>query len=110
MAIVSPMAANTAETMRWIWALVSGRSLRRGGMRVRGHHRCVSSGRPCGRGCSRCVAHLLQGALSAMAAQRGRSAALLSDGYEAYAAYGAQRPDEVDHALCWSHTRQTTRV
>ena len=31
---------------------------------------------------------------------------LLSDGYEAYAAYAAQRPDEVTHALCWSHTRR----
>ena len=32
---------------------------------------------------------------------------LLSDGYEAYAAYAAQRPDEVTHALCWAHTRRT---
>ena len=31
---------------------------------------------------------------------------LLSDGYEAYAAYAAQRPGEVTHALCWSHTRR----
>ena len=32
---------------------------------------------------------------------------LLSDGYDAYAAYAAQRPEEVTHALCWSHTRRT---
>ena len=32
---------------------------------------------------------------------------LLSDGYEAYAAYAAQRPGDVTHALCWSHTRRT---
>ena len=31
---------------------------------------------------------------------------LLSDGYEAYAAYAGQRPGEVTHALCWSHTRR----
>ena len=31
---------------------------------------------------------------------------LLSDGYEAYAAYAAQRPTQVTHALCWSHTRR----
>ena len=31
---------------------------------------------------------------------------LLSDGYEAYAAYAGQRPSEVTHALCWSHTRR----
>ena len=31
---------------------------------------------------------------------------LLSDGYEAYAAYAAQRPAQVTHALCWSHTRR----
>ena len=31
---------------------------------------------------------------------------LLSDGYEAYAAYAAQRPGEVTHALFWSHTRR----
>ena len=31
---------------------------------------------------------------------------LLSDGYEAYAAYAAQRPAEVTHALCWAHTRR----
>ena len=31
---------------------------------------------------------------------------LLSDGYEAYATYAGQRPDEVTHALCWSHTRR----
>ena len=32
---------------------------------------------------------------------------LLSDGYDGYSAYAAQRPDEVTHALCWSHTRRT---
>ena len=31
---------------------------------------------------------------------------LLSDGYEAYAAYAAQRPGKVTHAQCWSHTRR----
>ena len=31
---------------------------------------------------------------------------LLSDGYEAYATYAGQRPGEVTHALCWSHTRR----
>ena len=31
---------------------------------------------------------------------------LLRDGYEAYAAYTAQPPGEVTHALCWSHTRR----
>ena len=31
---------------------------------------------------------------------------LLSDGYEAYAAYAGQRPGEVTHAQCWSHTRR----
>ena len=31
---------------------------------------------------------------------------LLSDGYDGYSAYAAQRPDEVTHALCWSHTRR----
>ncbi len=31
---------------------------------------------------------------------------LLSDGYEAYAAYAAQRPAQVTHALCWAHTRR----
>ena len=35
-----------------------------------------------------------------------RGGTLLSDGYEAYAAYAAQRPGEVTHALCWSHTRR----
>ena len=28
---------------------------------------------------------------------------LLSDGYEAYAAYATQRPGEVIHALCWRY-------
>ena len=32
---------------------------------------------------------------------------LLSDGYDGYSAYAAQRPGEVTHALCWSHTRRT---
>ena len=31
---------------------------------------------------------------------------LLSDGYDGYSAYAAQRPGEVTHALCWSHTRR----
>ena len=31
---------------------------------------------------------------------------LLSDGYEAYAAYAGQRPGEVTHAQCWRHTRR----
>ena len=31
---------------------------------------------------------------------------LLSDGYEAYVTYAGQRPGEVTHALCWSHTRR----
>ena len=31
---------------------------------------------------------------------------LLSDGYEAYASYAAQRSGEVTHALCWAHTRR----
>ena len=31
---------------------------------------------------------------------------LLTDGYEAYAAYAGQRPGEVTHAQCWSHTRR----
>ena len=32
---------------------------------------------------------------------------LLSDGYDGYSAYAAQRLREVTHALCWSHTRRT---
>ena len=32
---------------------------------------------------------------------------LLSDGDDGYCAYAAQRPGEVTHALCWSHTRRT---
>ena len=31
---------------------------------------------------------------------------LLSDGYDAYAAYAARRPAQVTHALCWAHTRR----
>ena len=31
---------------------------------------------------------------------------LLTDGYDAYAAYAGQRPGEVIHAQCWSHTRR----
>ena len=31
---------------------------------------------------------------------------LLSDGYEAYAAYAGRRSGEVTHAQCWSHTRR----
>ena len=31
---------------------------------------------------------------------------LLTDGYEAYAAYAGQRPGEVLHAQCWSRTRR----
>ena len=31
---------------------------------------------------------------------------LLTDGYEAYAAYAGRRSGEVTHASCWSHTRR----
>ena len=34
-------------------------------------------------------------------------ATLLSDGDDGYCACAAQRPGEVTHALCWSHTRRT---
>ena len=36
-----------------------------------------------------------------------RRGTLLSDGYDGYSAYAAQRLGEVIHALCWSHTRRT---
>ena len=35
---------------------------------------------------------------------------LLTDGYEGYAAYAAQRPEEVIHAQCWSHTRSVVEA
>ena len=35
---------------------------------------------------------------------------LLSDGYEAYAAYAAQRPAEVTHALCWAYVADVTML
>ena len=35
---------------------------------------------------------------------------LLSDGYEVYAAYAAQRPGEVTHALCWRYVADVTML